>query len=211
MKILVAILAWVIRLMFGAKLKAPLLSLGAAGQIGKSIVFFAWKGIDAVREYVVPANPRSTAQIAQRTHLTNSVGYFHANAYTDADMIAWGRYAGTLAKIMSGFNAMILLCIARSIAGHGWNVISQVEVDTPTVVGFDVDVENSIAGLTLRARIGTRKTHFPTTVALVDDGDGTYSLTWAGGASGVDYYVYLEHFIVGVWWQTTGIYHIKTA
>lgn len=194
-----------------AKLKAPLLSLGAAGAIGKSIVYFPWKGIDAVREYIVPANPRSTAQVAQRTHLTNAIAYWHANQYTDPDRIAWNRYAGTLAKIMSGFNSMMKECIARLIAGHGWNVISQIEVNTPTVVGFDVDVENSVVGLPLRARIGTSRTHFPTAVDLVDDGDGTYSLTWAGGATGVDYYVYLEHFIAATWWRTSGIYHVKTA
>ena len=211
MKILVGILAWVIRLVFGAKLKAPLLSLGAAGQIGKSIVFFAWKGIDAVREYVVPANPRSTAQITQRTHLTNAVEEFHDEAYTDADMVAWGRYAGTLAKIMSGFNAMIKLCVEAYLVPDPWTLMSDIQVDTPTVNGFDVDVENSLAGQNFRAVIGTRRTHFPTAVALVDDGDGTYSLTWAGGTTKTDYFVKLESREGGFWRQRSGIYHVKTA
>lgn len=194
-----------------AKLKAPVMSFGARGKLAGSLVFFPWKGIDAVREYVIPANPRSAAQVTQRGYLTDSVAYWHLNAYTDPDRIAWNRYAGVLAPIMSGFNAMVSLCIARIAAGHGWNVISQVEVDTPTAVGFDVDVENSIAGLTLQARIGTTRTHFPVQVALVDDGDGTYSLTWAAGQSNRDYYVYLEHWIGLVWWRTTGIYHVRTS
>ena len=45
-----------------AKVTAPLLSFGASGQIGKSMVFADWRGIDYARRYVVPANPNSTAQ-----------------------------------------------------------------------------------------------------------------------------------------------------
>lgn len=45
-----------------AKVNAPLLSLGGRGQIGKGIVFSSWKGIKTARQYVVPANPRTTAQ-----------------------------------------------------------------------------------------------------------------------------------------------------
>lgn len=49
-----------------AKVKGPLLSLGASGQIGKSIVFGDWRGVKYAREHVVPANPRSTAQTLTR-------------------------------------------------------------------------------------------------------------------------------------------------
>lgn len=210
MRLLLGLLKWFLCLLFSAKLKAPLLSLGAAGQIGKALVYFGWKGIDCVREYVVPANPRSSSQIAQRGYMTSAVAAWHTNAYTDADRIAWNRYAGVLAAIMSGFNAMVRLAVAIYAAASTWRLISQVEVDTPTAVGFDVDVENSVIGFGIRARIGTSKTHFPVTVALVDDADGTYSLTWAAGASGVDYYVYLETMIVA-WIRCSGIYHVKTA
>lgn len=66
-----------------AKLKAPLLSLGASGAIGKAIVFFPWKGLDVAREYVVPTNPRSQAQIDQRALLTAAILEIHdAMAYT---------------------------------------------------------------------------------------------------------------------------------
>lgn len=50
-----------------AKLTAPLLSMGARGQIGKSMVIGNWRGIDYARQYVTPANPRTTAQQANRT------------------------------------------------------------------------------------------------------------------------------------------------
>lgn len=50
-----------------AKLTGPLLSFGADGQIGKAMVTAKWRGIPYARQYVVPANPRTTAQQNNRT------------------------------------------------------------------------------------------------------------------------------------------------
>ena len=50
-----------------AKLKAPLLSMGAQGQIGDSVVFAKWRGVPYARQKVIPANPRTAAQQANRT------------------------------------------------------------------------------------------------------------------------------------------------
>lgn len=49
-----------------AKVKGPLLSLKASGQIGKSVVFGDWRGVDYARVHVVPANPQTTAQTLTR-------------------------------------------------------------------------------------------------------------------------------------------------
>lgn len=194
-----------------AKLKAPLMSFGASGKIAGSLVFFGWKGIDAVREYVVPANPRSAPQQAQRAHLTGSVDAWHSLAFTDADRVGWNRWAGTLAKIMSGFNGFIRSYIDQSIRGKAYGRVSDVRVAVPTVDGFDVDIEDSIAGRYFTCVIGTSRTHFPTRVDLVDDTDNTYSLTWASGESGTDYYVMIEEQVTGTWERRSGIYHIKTS
>ncbi len=45
-----------------AKVEGPLMSLGARGKIGDAVVFFPWKGIHAVRRWLVPANPKSDEQ-----------------------------------------------------------------------------------------------------------------------------------------------------
>lgn len=50
-----------------AKVTAPLLSMGAKGQIGKSMVLAKWRGVDYARQYTKPANPRTEAQQANRT------------------------------------------------------------------------------------------------------------------------------------------------
>lgn len=53
-----------------ARLIAPLLSLGASGQIGNAIVFAEWKGLPYARRYVIPENPQSTAQTEVRNVFT---------------------------------------------------------------------------------------------------------------------------------------------
>ena len=50
-----------------AKVTGPLLSMGARGSIGKSMVIASWKGVKYARQHVIPANPRTTAQQANRT------------------------------------------------------------------------------------------------------------------------------------------------
>lgn len=50
-----------------AKLHGPLLSFGAQGQIGKTLVTSSWRGIKYARQYVTPANPRTVAQQTNRT------------------------------------------------------------------------------------------------------------------------------------------------
>lgn len=52
-----------------AKVTMPLLSTEARGKIADAIVFFPWKGINIVRQWLIPANPQSTAQMTARTKL----------------------------------------------------------------------------------------------------------------------------------------------
>lgn len=59
-----------------AKLTAPLMSLGARGTIGKTIVFAAWKGIEFARRHVIPANPQTTEQSETRNVFTTLNGMF---------------------------------------------------------------------------------------------------------------------------------------
>jgi len=93
-----------------AKLKAPLLSLGASGAIGKAIVFFNWKGLDVAREYVVPSNPQTTGQTTQRDYLTACVAAVHAaqalaaNPLVEADTSAYALLGSTLPTPRTWFN-----------------------------------------------------------------------------------------------------------
>lgn len=49
-----------------AKVTAPLLSFGASGTIAKTMTFATWRGVPYTRRHVIPANPRTTAQVLTR-------------------------------------------------------------------------------------------------------------------------------------------------
>lgn len=100
-----------------AKVTGPLLSLGASGQIAKTLVYMRWKGIDDVRQYVIPTNPQTAPQITQRGYFEDGVDEWHLTKYTAADKTAWDKYAAILAKPMSGFNAFVKSWIERRLAG----------------------------------------------------------------------------------------------
>lgn len=45
-----------------AKVTGPLFSIGARGKLGQAIVYSFWKGVNVVREYLIPANPQTGKQ-----------------------------------------------------------------------------------------------------------------------------------------------------
>jgi hypothetical protein len=52
-----------------AKVTGPLFSMSASGKIANSMVFFGWKGLNVVRQWVIPANKMSADQGNFRTIL----------------------------------------------------------------------------------------------------------------------------------------------
>lgn len=88
-----------------AILRTPLLSFGASGKLARTLVYFSWKGLDVVREYVVPTNPNTASQQTQRTLFTAMVAAWR-NYFTDTLMrTAWNLSASVSKKAQSGFNA----------------------------------------------------------------------------------------------------------
>lgn len=47
--------------------RAPLLSFGASGQIGKTQVYANWRGIPYARQLTKPANPKTSGQVSTRS------------------------------------------------------------------------------------------------------------------------------------------------
>lgn len=74
-----------------AKPTAPLLSFGASGQIGKTMVYGSWRGRAYVRRHVVPSNPQSAEQTLTRNAFSfmQSVYKFAPSLVTDV----WTAYA----------------------------------------------------------------------------------------------------------------------
>lgn len=82
-----------------AKTTGPLFSMSASGKIGDSMVFFGWKGLNCVRQYVIPANPKSIGQGDQRVMLGGTgvavgkidVGSTFAQQLIDLNLIPSGQ------------------------------------------------------------------------------------------------------------------------
>lgn len=87
-----------------SKTTAPLLSIGASGQFAKTLVAATWKGVPYMRRYVVPANPNTAGQQAQRNAMSAAVAAYR-NYITDTTArAALALAAGVSGKPQSGFN-----------------------------------------------------------------------------------------------------------
>jgi len=86
-----------------SKVTAPLLSFGASGQVGKSIVFGTWRGVKYARRHVIPGNPNTTAQQVQRNSFATLRDMWKR---ATADAVApWDTYAK--GRPFTGMNAFI--------------------------------------------------------------------------------------------------------
>lgn len=156
-----------------AKLKAPLLSLGASGAIGKTLVFFAWKGLNVVREYVIPTNPRTKPQTTQRDYLTDIVGKIHAaqasetHPLTAIDVRAYALWASVVQAATTWFNQAVRNGVDQLVKGLRECVFSG-GVTTPDAEQLTVEVWSiGIAPTAGKFRYGTSKT------ALINSIDST--------------------------------------
>lgn len=174
-----------------AILKAPLLSLDARGQFGKSIVYSGWKGLKTARQHVVPANPQTADQTTQRDKVTSGVSAWK-NYFTDATgRAAWSRMALNLAGAMSGFNAFmrnLLGFIATdpnasfgdaAIPTAGNQIRFYVKNLDDGVAGneagnFEIWVGGTVSGMTLNQEVAIADGKVDGTNDLGDDGDVVY-------------------------------------
>jgi hypothetical protein len=196
-----------------AKLKAPLLSLGASGAIGKSIVYFPWKGLDCVREYVVPVNPRSTKQVTQRNILKAAVVEFHAAGYDEDDITAWRLFASTFATPRTGFNAMVRAYIMQALGDGTWWRMYDVAAAPAAGGGAAVTCQTTeTVPAMIGCRYGYSKTSMPNTIAATSIEAGLATFTIPGLTEGKEVYLFLSHQPVTYKGKTfyqgrTGIYH----
>ncbi|MBA7563523.1 hypothetical protein ES708_05182 [subsurface metagenome] len=74
-----------------------------SGQAGKAGVFAKWKGRQYRRAYVIPANPKTTMQIAVRGYFTNAIATWHT--YHSIQRLVYSYLATGL--VMSGMNLLV--------------------------------------------------------------------------------------------------------
>ena len=178
-----------------AKLKAPLLSLGAAGAIGKTLVFFGWKGINAVREYVVPSNPKTALQLTQRGYVTDAVAMVHTaqaravNPLDSDDQVAYSALAAAKGKIMTWFNQAVKLWVDVAVADKtsvvysaGQNTTFEKD-DFRLLVAFNEETPSDLAAGTFY--LGTSKTNLIQSETAVITVGSHAALPAAAGFSGL--------------------------
>ncbi|MBA7530413.1 hypothetical protein ES705_22620 [subsurface metagenome] len=129
-----------------AKLKAPLFSLGASGQIGKALVYFPWKGLNCVREHVIPSNPKTALQTTQRGYLTAAVAGVHVaqadatNPLKSIDQVAYAAYAAAKGLIMTWFNMAVKFWLDCERATTTPCVYSDMTFTTKTAGAIDLEL-----------------------------------------------------------------------
>lgn len=79
-----------------AKVQGPLMSMEASGKVGGAIVFTRWKGRPVCRQYAIPSNPKSPAQVGVRACFKAAMVLF--TALIAADKLLW-KVLGDAAQI----------------------------------------------------------------------------------------------------------------
>jgi hypothetical protein len=128
----------------------PLYSVSASGKIANSMVFFGWKGLSVVRQWIIPANPQSAVQGDQRIMLGGTgravgkiqSGFQFAQQLIDLDLIPSGQTKQSfLVKFIldnyifdaTSFGVQQAALVAHS-AYAGW----QTAADGLTLLAFDL-------------------------------------------------------------------------
>ena len=191
-----------------AKVTGPLMSMDARGKLANAIVFIGWRGIQDVRKWVKPANPRTEAQVAQRNRFTQAVDKYHE--LTPTDKQAWETKAS--GKPYSGFNLFVSRVVKTLVAGKTWQLIKDVKAENITSSSADITGYTDNAEL-VRVEYGTSPGVY---TAYADEPSGrsaagTFTVSLSGLSSGTTYYYrVITQTTDGVWGET-GEYSFTTS
>lgn len=86
-----------------AKVKAPLFSIDARGNIKRTLVYTFRKGVNIVKYFTASPDPNTHAQILQRGLYSKAVDAW--NDLTGDQKLLWNNYIG--GDVLTGYNAFI--------------------------------------------------------------------------------------------------------
>lgn len=177
-----------------AKVRGALFSLNASGQLGDALVYGRWKGEAYAREYVIPTNPRTPAQEAQRAAVKQAVSFWQLPQLAEYVRAAFNRAASRVATAMSGSNLATRSWLAFRKAESDSNVaLSGIAVYAGTTVADMVALTGITATGTIGLALSLTKNSGGTSVTITgaanDDGDivTTRSLVLPVTLSGYNY------------------------
>jgi len=150
-----------------------------------------WKGIDDVRKYVIPANPRTAGQQQQRGYFETAVDQWHTDGFTTIDVAAWNLYALALKVAQSGFNVCTKLKVLALVATHAWSKLVNCLISAITAVGCTVTI-TGVTAIEVKLYIGTSKTSMFTEFVGVNTA-GTIVFTVTGLSALTKYYFYVKN------------------
>ena len=191
-----------------AILKGPLFSVDARGKLADSLVYMIWKGINDVRKYVVPANPKSDLQTTQRGYMTSTVALWHSTAFNAADLAAFSNWAAVESKAMSGFNRFVKDVVNAYIASETIHPTFALAVSDVTSSGFKVAATGE-TGDTYTLYYGKSPTNMHNE-AVVTNTDGALTATLGSLDADTPYYFYIENTTATTWGRT-GIVKQRTT
>lgn len=191
-----------------AKVRGPLYSMDARGKLGNSLVYMSWKGIQDVRKYVIPANPRSTGQMTQRGYFSDAVELWHTAGFSVLDNTGWKIFAELKKTALSGFNAFVQIVVKALIAGYTFTPITDVTVSSPTTTGATIEA-SILSDCTSKIFYGPSKTTMLENASMTYD-SGEISVTLTDCVADTTYYFYIQNTKAGESGRT-GIYVFKTA
>ena len=178
-----------------AKVTAPLMSFGARGKIAGSLVFFPWKGINAVRQYVIPTNPKTGRQITQRGYFQDAVDHIHAaqsqaDDYLDADdIVANALWGSTYPNPRTWFNQIVKYHLDVKVAGKNPAIYRNGTLDNSVATELGVSIFRSYSeGASGKFYYGISKTALIHSEAAAAVGE-RWTATITGLTAGVKYYV----------------------
>ena len=191
-----------------AKVKGPLFSLSASGQLAKTLVYGVWKGIAWARQHVIPANPKTADQQQQRGYYTAAINAWHVDGYTEDDVKAFNLYALAQKMAASGFNMFVKLYVLAKVAVETWTALTDCLISAILSTGATVEI-SIVSDQTGILYIGTSKT------SMLDQFVGKwatdkYTFTLTDLNPDTRYYFYIANTVAGEA-ARTGIYSFKTA
>jgi len=174
-----------------AKLTGPMFGLTARGKLANTLVYSNWKGVPYTRKWLVPANPNTSAQQAQRGYLASALADWHAISWGTGDKPAYDRWAAYGSKPMSGFNKYVSEYLKVKVAGNDWDKVrGLVAVDVTATTATLTCVENSgLTDRTVEVFLGTSQGYMPVVgTATWDAVDSRYEFAATGLSSKTKYY-----------------------
>lgn len=190
-----------------AKVKGPLFSLDARGKIADTLVYMGWKGLQTVRQYVIPSNPNSANQQTQRGYFSDAVDAWQASGYVTADVTAWNLLAQALKAVASGFNMFVRYYVNAKVAGNDFTILSNIATSSITANACDISADIA-SDETTKCYYGTSITNMKEVEDGVFDVDHT-DIALTGLSSSTTYYFYLINEAASEAGRT-GIYSFTT-